>query len=158
MKKLITLFVLLTIINTAWAAKELKNSDPVYGHPNETLRMQILQTITPITATKIIFLQNNKIVSWNEVDKSYPYCSFENVRDRDKTVLKPIKKDTFYKLTDDFFTSWEKALGYRIWQKKSFFWDNGNYQAFDCKAFNTPYIFTYGELKKHIGKYVRIGK
>jgi hypothetical protein len=160
MKNLFILLMFTLTFNAPFAAqaKELKISYPVYGYADETLRMQVIQTITPLNATKKIFLQNNKVLNWKDVNQSEVYCSFENARERDKTIVKPIKKDTFYKLTNDFFNSWEKVLGYRIWQKNYFFWDNGYYQAFDCNALNTPHIFTYGILKKHVGKYLRIGK
>jgi hypothetical protein len=156
--KTLSIVLLINSLVFALHAKELSPSEFVFGHPDKTIFMKIINTIKPKTLTKKIFIQNNKIVSWNQVNQDEIYCVFENTRSTDKTILSPIETDTVFKLSNDFFESWEKVLGFRLWQKNFFIWDNGYYQAFDCTALNTPSIFDYATLKSHVGFYFKLYK
>jgi len=65
----------------------------------------------------------------------------------------------FNKIDEDDSSGWEKFLSFRIWQKGMLFWDNGYYQFINCHAeYNSQDVLTYGTLKKHMGKFLRILK
>ena len=157
-----TLFILMTFLTlTAQAqVKELAENEPAYKLDARTHYIKVIKDIEPLMAAKTIYLQNNQILTYKEVDQSQVYCSMENVRSQDETIAKEISKGTTYKIedNDDNFKSWEKFLSYRIWQKGMIFWDNGYYQFLDCSALNTNNVLNYGTLKKHIGKFLRILK
>ena len=153
---------LMTIVTFSAQAqyKELKNNDPAYRLDASTHYIKVTNDIKAIQATKKIFLQNNKILSYKEVNQKQPNCTLEKVRSSDTAIVKTIKTGTTYKIedNDENFKSWEKYLSYRIWQKGMLFWDNGYYQFINCTALDTDDVLSYGTLKKHIGKFMVIYK
>jgi len=156
-----TLFMLMTFmaLNAQAQVKELADNEPAYRLDARTHYLQVLRDIQPLMPAKTIYLQNNQVVTYKEVDHSQVYCSLENVRDQDTTVAKKIAKGVMYKIDEDDSSGWEKYLSFRIWQKGMLLWDNGYYQFINCHAeYNSKDVLTYGTLKKHIGKLLRILK
>jgi len=120
-----------------------------------TKYIQVLKDIKPTAATKIIYVQNNRVVSLQEIDRQQMFCKFENIRDSDRTISKTLTKGTIFKIDTSGFENWERYLSIRIWQKTGFFWDNGYYQYFSCDALNAGETILDSTLEHHLGKFLK---
>lgn len=117
--------------------------------------IQVLKDLRPQAPTKIMYVQNNRVVSAQDIDRQQMFCQFENVRETDRTILKTLVKGITFKIDRSGFESWERYLSIRIWQKNSFFWDNGYYQYFSCNALDAGETISDSSLEKHVGKFLK---
>lgn len=101
----------------------------------------------------------------NDIDLDKPYCYFENFRSFDKAKIVSIPRDRVFKITERDNNSYEYLMiyriqkGYNIFNMNKYYWDNGYYVSFKCRAaYDGDYELSWNELERHVGKYINIYK